>query len=1359
MIDGLARRRFSRHIGLALLAYLPAFLSAPGRVPGDTKLSLYLDPGRLIADSIWTWDSRQFSGWVPHQAVGYLWPSGPFYALFDALRIPDWLAHRLWIGTLLFLAGAGVIRLGRVLGLGMTTVTVAAVCYQLSPYVLPYVSRTSALLLPWSLLGWIVATAILVARRRRWRDIAIWTLLIASTGGLNATALVMVAPAPLVFVLAENRWRQWRHSATTLAVLGGSAAAASAWWVAGLVTQGRFGAAVLSYSEALPSTAATSTSLEVLRGLGYWLFYDRNIAVPLTSAAGPYMSNWFVLVAGLSLTALGIFGIRALPDSVRRPTAALLVIGTILAVGAHPFTDPSPLWRLAVDNPTSALSLALRSSTRAAPLVVLAIALGAGALSERLRHRVDARSPSDRRGAMIPIAVCALAIINLPSLVTGRLVDPAVDRPEAVPSAWSDAARFLDLRLRLGFDGAVLVLPGVESAAYRWGYPVDPILPSLTDKRVVSRDWLPLGSAPYMDTLYALDDAAQDSRLDPDAIAPMARLLGADTVMIVNTVEYERFGTVRPERFLRELGESPSGLTRLADFGSPSTNVADRFWSIDRILAPTRALPEITLWSVDEPSSPARSSESPTWIRGGGTGLLDAASVGLVDGHDVVLDVATFDPESKTSLVPTNVIVTDGARRRAHHWRSSQEVWGATEPSTGVVATDDVFDQRLVDTVDTPGEVTIRPEKVEAVSTAYGTDLSYWPEYRPSMALDGDLTTAWRVGDGRDPRGEILTITSVDPLSSLHLIRTDDFERLVSAVDVRVDDGTWERHEIDDDATIVLADAGHSVDVRIADVTTRGGSSTNEGAPIGFFEVLPEELRRPEVVEIAPLDSESVDAFVFTRLTADPIDHWRDDPERRLVRSFSTAGEITASLSFEARLSTRASTELISDLLGIERIRSEHLAGHRAWISWSAVDGDTATSWWSPLGDDRPTLVVEVPATTDALTIVQPPESPRISRVEISEADGRAESVEVDREGIIRITPSPDDSGVDRRLTISIVDYERLESIDRRTGGTIRQPVGVSEIVGATPLRLDVVWTTSCRDDLIRLDGRAVPVRLGGRVDRLLEGAPLDIESCGDVIDLAVGSHRLETTSELDTGLAIDRVVLRSTTPANSPGAEPVDVDVSRASRTFATPTCASTCVIEGLDGWNVGWSGDPLPSASGRNVWVLSPSDSFSGFTTTWSPQRLMWFGLALTGLTVLAALLVLLLTRRDIEVARPPSVVEPCRGDAAFRRQLLVLVGSALVIALSVAPFWGVLPLAIGALAAVAPTTRRHVDRALLTTGFALVALGLLFVVAQQIRTGAEPSFGWPSVFARAHRPALAGVVMWGLGLSLARDSLRRS
>ena len=59
---------------LALLAYVPTLLSSPGRMPADTKLYLYLDPGRLISDAPWTFDGRQFAGWVPHQVIAYLWP-------------------------------------------------------------------------------------------------------------------------------------------------------------------------------------------------------------------------------------------------------------------------------------------------------------------------------------------------------------------------------------------------------------------------------------------------------------------------------------------------------------------------------------------------------------------------------------------------------------------------------------------------------------------------------------------------------------------------------------------------------------------------------------------------------------------------------------------------------------------------------------------------------------------------------------------------------------------------------------------------------------------------------------------------------------------------------------------------------------------------------------------------------------------------------------------------------------------------------------------------------------------------------------------------------------------------------------
>ena len=160
---------------LALLAYVPALASSPGRMPADTKLYLYLNPGRLIGDAPCTFDARQFAGWVPHQVIAYLWPQGPWFWLGENVGLPDWVTHRLWLGTLFLAAGAGVLWAARKLGLGLAAAFAAAILYQLAPYVLPYVSRTSAMLLPWAGLGWIVgltvgaATATPVAARRAGR--------------------------------------------------------------------------------------------------------------------------------------------------------------------------------------------------------------------------------------------------------------------------------------------------------------------------------------------------------------------------------------------------------------------------------------------------------------------------------------------------------------------------------------------------------------------------------------------------------------------------------------------------------------------------------------------------------------------------------------------------------------------------------------------------------------------------------------------------------------------------------------------------------------------------------------------------------------------------------------------------------------------------------------------------------------------------------------------------------------------------------------------------------------------------------------------------------------------------------------
>ena len=126
---------------MAALAYVPALGSSPGRMPADTKLYLYLDPRRLVSDAIWTFDASQFAGWVPHQMIAYAWPSGPWYVAADLIGLSDWVAHRLWIGTIMLAAGTGVAWAGRRLGLSSQAAIATGLLYQLSPYLVPYISR------------------------------------------------------------------------------------------------------------------------------------------------------------------------------------------------------------------------------------------------------------------------------------------------------------------------------------------------------------------------------------------------------------------------------------------------------------------------------------------------------------------------------------------------------------------------------------------------------------------------------------------------------------------------------------------------------------------------------------------------------------------------------------------------------------------------------------------------------------------------------------------------------------------------------------------------------------------------------------------------------------------------------------------------------------------------------------------------------------------------------------------------------------------------------------------------------------------------------------------------------------------
>lgn len=223
---------------LAAVCYLPLLLTHRGKLGADTKAYLYLDPGRLMARSLYLWDPGVGLGTVTHQNIGYLFPMGPYYAVMELVGVPDWIAQRLWMGSIMFLAGLGVRYLLGVLAWEGAGVTVASFAYALSPYLLHYIYKHSVILLPFSALPWLIAFTTRALREGGWRAPALFALVALTSGGINATSLLLVLVGPALWVLhavVVEREISLRAALPPLGRIGFLTAVTSLWWITGQI--------------------------------------------------------------------------------------------------------------------------------------------------------------------------------------------------------------------------------------------------------------------------------------------------------------------------------------------------------------------------------------------------------------------------------------------------------------------------------------------------------------------------------------------------------------------------------------------------------------------------------------------------------------------------------------------------------------------------------------------------------------------------------------------------------------------------------------------------------------------------------------------------------------------------------------------------------------------------------------------------------------------------------------------------------------------------------------------------------------------------------------------------------------------
>lgn len=794
-------------------------LVRPRQVLADGRTDLLVDPGGALAAALRVWDPDRALGTVAAGDVARLWPLGTYHWIMDAAQVPDWLAQRLWLAGLLLAAAGGVLAIARAWRWRPSAALAAAAAYALSPVVATGVLDGHALL-PFAGLPWVLTLSTWALRHRGWRHPVVFAIVLAAAGSGDATAAALLLAVPLAWIghaLWLSRETTRARAITTVAKVGIAVGVLNAWWVVALTVQSTNGVDRARFGAPPDVVASTSSASEVVRGLGRSSTYGADVAAvaePFTQQ--PVLLFGSFLVPAAALLALGVSRWRYRPYLI-----GLAVVGTVLAAASYDGGPASPLRALIDLAGQTTLGLGLRGLESAVIVVVLALALGVGALV------AAAAEQSVRRGAGAAAAVAVVAAVALPMLWTGGLVPASVTRDHVVPDDTAAMAAHLD---RTDDDSRVLELPGEDGL----GTPLESTLHAALDRPHALREARPAGSAASTDLLRALDDRLQRGTLAPEALAPLARLLGVGDVVV-------------------RADEAPHIAELLA--GAPGFGPLERFG--DLVTAP-----------VADPVDVIRphAGDSVVLLSGSGDGIVDAASAGLLEGDELVRysSTVTDDPDfTRTQLVDDRrLVVTDTNRLRAQRWTGVRDVDGYTEAPDAGPLREDPYDQRLdvqearegTQTIVDPGSVTVR-------ATSYGPADRYRPDHRPALAADDDPATAWLVPAERAPGEELHVIADrpVEPDSIRIVQRPGADGTAIEEVVLRFDD--------EDPVTIELTAASRVAPGQLIDLAGR------------HFSALSVEIRAltgpagPDVdVGLAEVDVDGLQASGWVRMPTDLLD-------------------------------------------------------------------------------------------------------------------------------------------------------------------------------------------------------------------------------------------------------------------------------------------------------------------------------------------------------------------------------------------------------------------------------------------------------------------------------------------------------
>jgi arabinofuranan 3-O-arabinosyltransferase len=1238
-----SRRNFGRFRtpGIYLLLVLLPFITAPGKIIDDTKLNLAINPAGFLARALTLWDPQMF-GELQNQAVGYLFPMGPFFALGKLVGLPAWVTQRLWIAVLLVAAYAGVVRLAARLGIGTDATRAAAgLAYALSPLALAMTGELSAEFLPMAMVPWIVLPLASAVRGRTSpaRAAARSAVAVALCSGMNAASTVAALAVAIVYLFMASRAPQSPSRRKLLAWWIPASLLATSWWSVPLVLLSNYGVSPVPYTESAATTTSATSLSDVLRGTSDWLSY-------LTINGQPWWPVGFriatealpVLLTGI-IAALGLAGliVRAAQSqggriAERRFLLCSVLVGVAIIAAGYVSSLGNPLAG-PLDNLINGAASPFRNLWKFDPMVRLPLALGLAhvlaarpAVARTAAAQLTAARMMLARSGTVWVAVAGLA---LPAYLSGLAAPGSFSE---IPDYWVQAANWLNVHA--GHQD-VLVEPGAQFGQYQWGSPLDEVLSPLTSADYAERDLADIGSPANERLLAAIDQqmAAGDGSAGlSDALARM----GVRYLVIRNDLNRNILSGAWPARIHQALSESP-GITRAAAFGTfTGTFVPD-----DAATNFDSPYPPVEIFSVAGalPAATVQAAAGTLRVYGGPESLLTLAGDGLQSGRPVLINDDGAGQHSDGS------VVTDSLRRRVRNFgelrTSYSPTMTATQPANTFEATDDYTQPGWNRYQSVAHYIGISDVTASSSTSDVSAIPAQWSSGgQPYAAVDSSAQTYWESGSWSGSVGQWIQETfdsEVNPnVISVAFNTNPALGPAVTAVRISTAAG-----QVTDPVTItsrpqlMRVPVGYSSWLRITVTGLASRPTPPIGAQVGIYAIYVPGVQAARTIATPAVSGTDPSAVILAKDEPQPSGcmltslRWVCSPELATATEEQYGFDRTVAEPNAEPANITGSAILVNTSLATKYARlsprQPQVTASSTYTSdpqdqaLNAFDGDPKTAWVASPSDSHPALHIAWSGarTVSRVVVHRPPGTSIALQAMITGSGGQVRWAWIDADGMVTFPPMRTTS-----LTITFTpSYAPVQITDVDVPGVLH----FSTPAGAFSLPCGL-------GPNISLNGRVVPTKVTGSFSSLLTERPVRFTACSTVT-LAGGSNRI--VEPVTDDFSIQDMMINGAgslgTQALPHAAAPAAANIvswTATARTLRVSASARSYLVVN-ENFNDGWQAEaggralqPVRLDGWKQAWVL-PAGTSGVVHLTFRPERT--FRVAVSGGLAAAALIVL--------------------------------------------------------------------------------------------------------------------------------------